>query len=239
MAYDTISVLNKTGCLVTTSILPKPNTCSSCHLSKSKRLSFDLNLQRSLHVFDLVHCDLWGPSPITSFDGFRYYVIFVDDYSKFTWFYPLKKKSDFYNVLESFVALVQTQFTCKLKVFQSDGGTEFTNGRVKSLFSSNETHHRMSCPYTPQQNGKAEYKHRHIIETGLAMMFNSHIPATLWTHAFSSAAYNINQVPAKILDNKSPYELLFHTQPSYGNFRIFGCCVYPYLRDYSSHKLSP
>lgn len=123
--------------------------------------------------------------------------------------------------------------------FRSYGGTKFTNGHVKSLFNSNGTHHRMSCPYTPQQNGRAERKHRHITETGLAMMFNSHIPATLWTHAFSFAAYNINQVHAKILDNKSPYELLFHTQPSYGKFRIFGCCVYPYLRDYSSHKLSP
>lgn len=239
VSYDVISVLNKTGCLLTTSILPKPNTCSSCQLSKSKRLSFDLNLQRSLHVLDLVHCDLWGPSPVPSMDGFRYYVIFVDDYSRFTWFYPLKVKSDFYHVLESFVALVQTQFSCKVKVFQSDGGTEFTNGRVRTFFNKNGTHHRMSCPYTPQQNGRAERKHRHITETGLAMMFYAHIPAQLWTHAFSSATYIINRLPTRLLGNKSPYELLFSTQPNYGNFRIFGCCVFPYLRDYSPHKLSP
>ncbi|GKF89050.1 hypothetical protein Tco_0263013, partial [Tanacetum coccineum] len=54
-----------------TSTLPTPTLCSSCQLSKSKRLPFDLNLKRALHVLDLIHCDLWGPSPVTSMDGFR------------------------------------------------------------------------------------------------------------------------------------------------------------------------
>ncbi|GKB35432.1 retrovirus-related pol polyprotein from transposon TNT 1-94 [Tanacetum coccineum] len=239
VSHDIISVLNKLGCLSVTSILPNPRICSSCQLSKSKRLSFDLNLKRSLHVLDLIHCDLWGPSPVMSVDGFRYYAIFVDDYSRFTWFYPMKAKSDFYNVFVAFVALVQTQFSCKIKVFQSDGGTEFTNNQVRTLLSNNGTHHQLSCPYTPQQNGRAERKHRHITETGLAIMFNAHVPAIFWTHAFSSAAYIINRLPTKLLDNKSPYELLFSSKPNYGNFRVFGCCVFPYLRDYSSHKLAP
>ena len=239
VSYDIISNLRTLGCLSLSSVLPHPNSCASCQLSKNKRLSFDINTQRSLHVLDLIHCDLWGPSPVTSVDGYRYYVVFVDDYSRFTWLYPLQKKSDFYDVLEAYIALVQTQFSCKIKTFQSDGGTEFVNTRVRSIFLNNGTHHRMSCPYTPQQNGRAERKHRHITETGLAMMFHSNVPATLWTHAFSSAAYIINRVPTKLLDNKSPYELLFSTRPNYANFRVFGCCVYPYLRDYSSHKLPP
>lgn len=239
VSHDTISVLNKLGCLSISSILPTPRICSSCQLSKSKRLSFNPNLKRSMHVLDLVHCDLWGPSPVVSIDGFRFYAIFIDDYSRFTWFYPMKAKSDFSKVLATFVALVQTQFSCKIKIFQSDGGTEFTNNHVQALLSQNGTHHRLSCPYTPQQNGRAERKHRHLTETGLAIMFNAHVPAIFWSHAFGSAVYIINRLPTKLLDNKSPYELLFSTTPNYGNFRVFGCCVYPYLRDYSSHKLAP
>lgn len=125
-------------------------------------MPFDINLKRSLHVLDLIHCDLWGPSPIVSMDGYRYYVIFVDDFSRFTWFYPLKVKSDFYGVLLAFVNMVQTQFSSKIKMFQSDGGTEFVNERVRKLFMENGTHHRLSCPYSPQQNGRAKRKHRHI-----------------------------------------------------------------------------
>lgn len=237
--FDIISFLAKIGRLSVTSLLPKPNICSSCQLSKSKRLPFESNPKRSLHVLDLIHCDLWGPSPIVSTEGYRYYIIFVDDYSHFTWFYPLKTKSDVSLVLPAFLTFVQTQFSCKVKIFQSDGGTEFVNTRIRSLFMENGTHHHISCPYTPQQNGRAERKHRHITETGLKKVFNALAPASYWVDAFTSATYIINRLPSKLLQNKSPFELLFGASPNYDTFRIFGCRVFPYLRDYAPHKLAP
>ncbi|KAJ0446564.1 putative RNA-directed DNA polymerase [Helianthus annuus] len=138
-AFDTISLLQKHGSLYVTSLLPKPVLCSTCQLAKQHRLPFAINKKRALHVLDLVHCDLWGPSPITSTDGYQYYVLFIDDFSRFTWFYPLKRKSDFFDILKVFLAFVQTQFGTKLKVFQSDGGTEFVNARVKNPFLENGT----------------------------------------------------------------------------------------------------
>lgn len=165
--------------------------------------------------------------------------MFIDDCSRFSWFYPLKTKSDFFEVLVNFLKFTQTQFACKLKVFQSDGGTEFVNNRVCKLFLDNGTHHQMSCPYTPQQNGRVERKHRHLTETGLAMLFGANAPAIFWAHAFSSAAYVINRLPTKVLLHKSPFEVLFNSVPSYSNFKVFGCRVFPYLRPYSEHKLAP
>lgn len=75
---------------------------------------------------------------------------------------------------------VQSPFSRKIKIFQSDGGTEFLNHNVKQLFEANGTYHRISCPYTSQQNGHIERKHRHPIETGLAMLFNRRIPPRFW-----------------------------------------------------------
>ena len=95
VACNVISILNKYGFLNVTSILPKPSICPFCELSKQHHLPFQLNEKRSLHVLDMVHCDLWGPSPVTSVDGYRYYDLIVDDYLRFSWFYPLKIKSDF------------------------------------------------------------------------------------------------------------------------------------------------
>ncbi|KAJ0701721.1 putative RNA-directed DNA polymerase [Helianthus annuus] len=238
-SFDTITNLNKLGHLFVTSLLPKPGLCNSCELSKAKHLPFVENDKRAQQVLDLIHCDLWGPAPIASTDGYLYYVIFVDDYSRFTWFYPLKAKSDFFNILTIFLNFVQNQFSKSVKVFQSDGGTEFTNNRVQNCFQEHGIHHRLSCPHTPEQNGRAERKHRHITETGLAMMFNAHAPSTLWFDAFTSATYIINRLPTKLLENKSPFELLFNQTPSYSNLRIFGCLVYPYLRDYTKNKLLP
>ncbi|GKE23589.1 putative RNA-directed DNA polymerase, partial [Tanacetum coccineum] len=102
----------------------------------------------------------------------------------FTWLYPLKTKTGFYTVLTTFIKLVQTQCSRKIKVFQSDGGTEFVNQIVRKIFDDKGTLHRFSCLHTPQQIGRVERKHRHIVETGLAMLFNAHVPPTYWIDAF-------------------------------------------------------
>lgn len=133
-SFNIMSLLKQTGCLSMTSLLPKPALCSSCQLAKQHRLPLINNNKRSFNVLDLIHCDLWGPAPVTSTHGFRYYVVFIDDFSRFSWFYPLKAKSDFFDTLKVFLLFVQNQFSTKVKVFQSDGGTEFVNNRVHKLF---------------------------------------------------------------------------------------------------------
>lgn len=71
------------------------------------------------------------------------------------------------------------------------------------------------------------------------MMFHAHAPASLWFDAFTTAVFVINRIPTSILHDKSPFELLFGYAPNYVNFKLFGCRVYSYLRDYSGHKLVP
>ncbi|GJW87026.1 putative RNA-directed DNA polymerase [Tanacetum coccineum] len=82
VSFDVISTLNKLGVLSITSLLPKPILCTPCQLAKGQRLPFTINAKRSSHPLDLIHCDLWGPAPICSKDGYRYYVAFIDDYSR-------------------------------------------------------------------------------------------------------------------------------------------------------------
>lgn len=96
---------------------------------------------------DLISFDLWGLAPISS-GGYLYYVIFVDNHSCFTWFYPLKTKYKFYAVLIVFTKLVQTQSYRKIKVFQSYGGTEFVNNTFCTIFEENGAFHLLSYPYT-------------------------------------------------------------------------------------------
>ena len=58
--------------------------CDSCKLGKSKTLSFPLHANRASHCFDLIHSDVWGPSPVSSHEKFKYYVTFIDNHSRFT-----------------------------------------------------------------------------------------------------------------------------------------------------------
>src|SRR3954467_14075402 len=66
VSHNVISLLNKNHHLCVTSLLSNPSLCSSCQIAKSKRLPFTLNIERASNVLDLIHCDLWGPSPICS-----------------------------------------------------------------------------------------------------------------------------------------------------------------------------
>ena len=105
---------------------------------KSLCLPFAVSESVSVEPLAKIHCDLWGPSPVMSLQGFKFYVVFVDDHSRFSWFYPLKFKSDFFEVFIRFQKYVENQFNKRIKVFQSDGGGEFTSSRLQLHFQNCE-----------------------------------------------------------------------------------------------------
>ena len=69
--------------------------CLACRLAKQTALPFNNSESVSHGPFDLIHFDIWGPSSNATIGGSRYFVIFVDDYSHFTWLYRMKNRSEF------------------------------------------------------------------------------------------------------------------------------------------------
>ena len=125
-------------------------------------------------------------------------------------------------------------------MFQCDGGGEFINNNLMSHLSSHGIKQLVSCPHTPQQNGIAERKHRHITELGMSMLFHGKVPQQFWLEAFFTSCFLGNLLPSsKLSGNKSPYEALFNKRPEYSALRIFGSACYPSLRPYASNKLDP
>ena len=91
--HSIIYFLNKKGHLSLIFILSNLAICATCQIAKSCKLSFSTNNIKSTSILGLNHCDIWGPAPIKSKIGFTYYVIFVDDHSRFTWLWYHVKKS--------------------------------------------------------------------------------------------------------------------------------------------------
>jgi hypothetical protein len=155
--------------LVTSQSLPvsgtlvKSHLCSSCQLGKCKKLPFTESTRESTSPLQIIHSDVWS-SPIISTNGYRYYVIFIDDYSRFSWMYPLHQKLDVFNYFVQFKNLVENLFSCTIKQFQSDGGGEYMSRQFTSFLTTHGIYHRVTCPHTPEQNGISERKHRHIME---------------------------------------------------------------------------
>jgi hypothetical protein len=125
----------------------KISLCDSCPLGKSKRLPFFASHRQTQSPLSLIHTPIWT-SPITSISGYKYYVVFVDDYLRYTWLYPLKTKSEVYECFVKFKLLVEKQFSSSIKQLQSDGGGEFTSSFFQSFLTQNGIMHRKSCPYT-------------------------------------------------------------------------------------------
>ncbi|XP_074346214.1 uncharacterized protein LOC141684984 [Apium graveolens] len=80
----------------------------------------------------------------------------------------------------------------------------------------------------PQQNARAERKHRHILEVARAIRFHAGLPLYLWSPCVLTTVHIINKLPTVVLKNKSPHELLYNTVPEYDNLRIFGCLAFAY-----------
>ena len=177
--------------------------------------------------FDLVNFDLWDPSPIQIVIGACYFLLFIDDYSRFTWFYLLQDKVEVFSYFLTFKSLIENQFNETIKALQTYWGGEFRY--LKTFLRNLGIHQRHSCPYTPQQNGRVECKNRHIVEVGLSMLAYSSVPTSYWPYAFQYVVYLINRLPTVILHNKSPFKLLYNQSPSYALLRVFGCACFPFL----------
>lgn len=234
-----VSYLNNKNMIKVNAWNAKPHICSSCELSKNHKMPFSLSQSCSMEPLVKVHCDLWGPAPVRSIQHFRYFVLFVDDFSRYAWLYPLRRKSDFFQYFLLFQKMVERQFERKIKKFQSDGGGEFQKSEFLMHLSENGIVHQMSCPKTPEQNGVVERKHRHVVEHGLALLFHANVPKKYWVDAFMTSVFLINRTPSEKLKMKSPFSLLFGKEPDYSSLRVFGSRCFPCLREYAKNKFEP
>lgn len=209
--------------------------CSACCLGKIHKFPFPTSTTEYHTPLQLIHTDLWGPSPTPSFHGYKYYILFTDAKTRFTWIYLLKNKSDAFPTFKNFKSLVELQLGLKIKAIQSDWGGEF---RAFTEFLKTEgIHHRISCPSAHQQNGLIERKHRHVVENGLTLLANASLPLIFWDEAFRTSVFLFNRLPTPLLQNKSPLEELFKIKPNYSTLKVFGCACYPNIKPLNRHKL--
>ncbi|XP_071687657.1 uncharacterized protein [Rutidosis leptorrhynchoides] len=200
--------------------------CEIFHKAKQTRLPFPLSEQKTTSLGEIIHLDLWGPFKIQSKEGFKYFLTIVDDYSRAIWIYMLKSKEDVHDNVFSFVQLLENQFTKRIKIIRSDNGTEFLNNKMADFLKTKGIIHQTTCAYTPQQNGVVERKHRHLLNVARALMFQGGLPLNMWSECVLTACYLINRTPTAVLNGKSPYELIFKTEPNLSYIKFFGCLCF-------------
>lgn len=210
--------------------------CDVCQRAKQTRDSFPLSDHKASSSFELVHCDLWGPYKTPSSCGAYYFLTIVDDFSRAVWIYLLLDKREVSQTILSFIALVDRQYEKQIKIIRSDNGTEFTC--LKTEFIKRGIIFQTSCVGTPQQNGRVERKHRHILNIARALRFQSNLPISFWGECVLTAGYLINRTPTPLLDGKTPYEMLNGQPPSYEHLKVFGSLCYAHNQGRKGDKFT-
>ncbi|KAL0400903.1 UNVERIFIED_CONTAM: Retrovirus-related Pol polyprotein from transposon TNT 1-94 [Sesamum latifolium] len=200
--------------------------CDVCHKSKQSRLSFPLSNSQAQKPFELVHMDLWGPYTAHTISGCSYVLTLLDDCSRSLWTFLLKHKSQVPATLKQFCTLVHNQYSTNMQTFRSDNGFEFLNHECQKLCTDLGIRHQTSCTYSPQQNGRIERKHRHLLNVARALLIHASLPTTFWGDAILTATFLINRTPTQILNWSTPYERLYGHPPTYSHLRIFGSLCY-------------
>jgi len=113
---------------------------------------------------------------VLSNSGYQYYLVLLDDYSHYTWTFPLRRKSDVFHKLVSFHAFAQVQFGRSILAFQTDNGKEFDNHAFRSFLAAHGSVLRLTCPYMSQQNGHAERILRTLNDITRTILIHAGVP---------------------------------------------------------------
>nr|XP_016483773.1 PREDICTED: uncharacterized protein LOC107804403 [Nicotiana tabacum] len=205
----------------------QPFICSICPMARQQRLPFYDSTIHSTKPFQLVHIDIWGPYNTKTYNGFRYFLTLVDDFTRVTWTHLLSSKSNALSILKSFTSMVKVHFNSSIHTFRSDNAFELgSSSEAISFFASQGILHQTSIPYTPQQNGVVERKHKHLLEVSRALLFQSKLPLKFWGECVLTATYFINRMPSPLLLKLSPFKKFHGYPPSYDHLRSFGCLCF-------------
>lgn len=211
--------------------------CEGCQYGKAHRLPFERSSSRSNAPLELIHSDLMGPTRTPSYSGNSFMLIFIDDFSRYTWVYFLKNKSQVFSIFKEFKELVEGELDSKIKRLRTDNGGEFIKDEFLSFCRQHGIRRDFSCAETPQQNGVAERKIRHLTETCKSWLHAKNLPRSLWAEGMKCASYVINRTPLSPNNMKSPYELMFGEKPSVKYFKVFGSVCYVHVPESKRTKL--
>lgn len=201
------------------------STCVTCCEGKQNRLPFPNVDKRSTDLLNIVHADVCGPMESVSLGGSRYFVIFIDDYSRMTYIYFMKNKNEVFQHFKDYKVKVENLLERKIKILRTDNGGEFCNSQFDGFLGNCGIIHQKTNAYTPEQNGLSERMNRTIVEKARCLLFEAVLDKKFWAEATNTAVYLQNRTISSGLNDKTPYELWTNMKPDVSHLRIFGSTV--------------
>ena len=216
----------------------KEEVCEGCALGKHHRQPFPKGVAwRAKKPLELVHTDVCGPMRTPSHSQNMYFILFIDDFTRMTWVYFMRQRSEVFTIFKKFKVFVEKQSGHFIKVLRSDRGKEYTSREFDQFCEDEGVERQLTVRYTPQQNGVSERKNQTVMEMAMSMLHDKKLPKVFWAEAVYTAVYLINRCPTKAVWNKTPIEAWNRRKPSVKHLRIFGCICYAQVPKEKRYKL--
>lgn len=200
--------------------------CEDCMKGKADRKPFNDDVIRETGVLQRVHSDVCGPMEEATHGGSKYFVSFVDGFSRMASVYLIKTKDEVYDKFVQYKSLMENTTGEHIQAIRCDNGGEYCNNLFETYCKKNGIRMERTTSYSSQQNGLAERYNRTIMNMARTMLVAAQLEKPYWGEAVVTSAFIKNRLACKSLQWRSPYELVYKQQPKVENLKVFGSVAY-------------
>ena len=196
--YDVVNKIVKdelvTGMHINMRTKPDP-ICEPCLAGKMNAHPFPTSSSRAANPLDLIHSDLHGPFKTRTHSGYRHWITFIDDNTRFRSKYFLHTKNQAFNAFKLFKAKAENHWNRKIKAMIDDKGGEYMSNEFLELTDQCGIERLHTVRNRPQQNGVAERANRSIEEHATAMLYEAGLPPSFLGEAVDAYISVQNKCP--------------------------------------------
>ncbi|CAI5470963.1 unnamed protein product [Closterium sp. Yama58-4] len=216
--------------------------CLPCVEGRQRAAPHSSSFPPTTAPLQTLHMDVWGPARVRGQGQERYFLIVVDDFSRYTTVFPLRAKGDVPDVLIPWIRRSRLQLSERFRSdfpvlrLHSDRGGEFSSGLLEAFCQQEGIEQSFTLPASPQQNGVAERRIGLVMEVARTSLVHAAAPHFLWPFAVRYAAHQLNLWPRVSLPETSPTLRWTGEAGDASCFRVWGSRAF--VRDTSADKLS-
>jgi transposase InsO family protein len=199
--------------------------CEPCYRATLRRRNYTTPAKRATRPLERIFMDVGGP--ISSSKGnnivMRYWLVIVDDYSRYRWVRLMQHKSDVNSEFKNWKAWAENHFGLKVGACRNDNGGEFTNNMLTMLHQAAGVTIEPTAPYNPEQNGVAERSMLTLLNAVRCILIDANLPEHCYGDVLKTVCTLTNYHPTSANGDETPHHRLFKEYPPLDKLRAIGC----------------
>ncbi|CAI7773802.1 unnamed protein product [Closterium sp. NIES-54] len=204
---------------------PSPSPpCLPCVEGRQRSAPHNSSIPPTTAPLQTLHMDVWGPARVSGHGCKRYFMLVVDDYTRYTTVFLLRSKGQVVDVLIPWICAVRLElcerFRADLPVLRLhfDGGGEYSSDLLRDFCRGEDIPQSFTLPNSPQKNEIAERRIGLVMEVARTSMIHAAAPHFLWPFAVQYAAPQLNLWPRVSFAESSPTQ---HWTGKVGDASVF------------------